>query len=111
MKGEKALHKDLIKTSIDITEPGRLRNSLKSRFYDKMACRYYYLSNICRLRYDDCLLQLTLEFDITPTTIIKHLTKRLGMVTEMVENQVSPSELKKRYPWYDWSGSLTPPKV
>ena len=69
-----------------------------------MASRYYYHATICRLRYDDCLLNLSEEFFLEPETIVGWLQKRLGFVNSMVSRKVTAAELRRSYPYFDWSG-------
>lgn len=69
---------------------------------DMMACRYYYHSTICRLRYDDCLMQLSREFNLATLTIETHLKKRLAFLNTMVQEETTVRQLKKKYPWFVW---------
>lgn len=71
--------------------------------HDAMACRYYYYANICGLNYIRSLEQLEREFYLSHNMIIKYLTDRIDYIQIMVDNQVTTSELRKRYPWFDWS--------
>lgn len=80
------------------------KNVYKEQHRDMLACRYYYHTTICRLRYDDCLVQLSREFGVAPTTVELHLKSRLSAINVMVEERTTAQELKKRYPWYNWDG-------
>ena len=106
MKGENILYNDLVPNSLE--EPGTgvksHRNLYLDRRSDKMAARYYYHSVICRLRYDDCLLHLSSEFDLEPDTIIGYIKKRLSFVNSMIKHKMTSAELRRKYPFYDWSG-------
>lgn len=106
MKGENSLYKNVVPNSLTKNKGGKKsqRNTYLDRRSDAMACRYYYHSTICRLRYDDCLLSLSLEFNLEPDTIIGYLQKRLGYVNSMVRKETSSKELSVKFPWYDWSG-------
>lgn len=75
---------------------------------DKMAHRYYFLSTICRLRYDDCMIQLALEFDVSTRTVEEKLKRRVSLVEDLLQNQTTASDLRKKYPWIDWSHRPTP---
>lgn len=106
MKGENTLYKSVVPSSLTQLKGGKKsqRNTYLDRRSDAMACRYYYHSTICRLRYDDCLLSLSMEFNLEPDTIIGYLQKRLGYVNSMVRKETPTSELRQQYPWFDWSG-------
>lgn len=105
MKGEKLLYADMVKTSLPETK-GTFQKQhvyLEAR-HDVMAARYYYHSSICRMRYDDCLLQLSREFNLTTNTIVICLKLRLYKLNGMVENETTLQELKAAYPWFLWDG-------
>lgn len=105
--GEQKLYKNVVATSLKDSygEMGQ-RSTYKGRTLDKIAYRYYYHASICRLRYDDCLSALHQEFDLTPNTLIKHIQSRLALVDRLVFENTSTTELRRRYPFYDWSGRI-----
>lgn len=107
MKGENILYNSVVPSSLTSIGTGGIksqRNTYLDRRSDAMAARYYYHSNICRLRYDDCLVALSMEFFLEPDTIIGWLKKRVSLVNKMVKTQVAVAELRRSYPYYDWSG-------
>jgi hypothetical protein len=53
--------------------------------------------------YRDCLVQLEMEFDRSDRTIVNLLETRPAFIQKLVDNETTAAELKKRYPWYDWS--------
>ncbi len=83
------------------------RNTYLDKRSDAMAFRYYYHATICRLRYDDCLYELSNEFFLEPETIVGYLKKRLGLVNSLVNKKTSPKQLRKQYPYFDWSVRAT----
>jgi hypothetical protein len=108
MKGEKLLYADVVPTSLPNAK-GEFQKQhvyLESR-HDVMAARYYYHSTICRMRYDDCLLQLSREFNLTTNTIVICLKLRLYKLNAMVERKTSIQDLKGNYPWLVWDGKPT----
>ena len=111
MKGENSLYKSIVPSSLANLESGvkSQRNTFLEQRSDAMACRYYYHATICRLRYDDCLLNLSAEFFLAPETIIEWLKQRMAFVNRLVDNQIKTSELRQKYPFYDWSGRVNIP--
>ena len=111
MKGETSLYNNLVPSSLSRMDSGERsqRNTYLNQRTDAMACRYYYHATICRLRYDDCLLNLAGEFFLEPDTIIGYLKKRQGYCNNLVSKQVSTAELRRKYPFFDWSGRVKTP--
>lgn len=70
---------------------------------EKLVYRYYYLSEVKRMRYDDTLKQLELEFDIAVGTVIDRLSNVLySKVKEVYAEKPLASELQRRWPWLVW---------
>ena len=103
-KGEHVLYTSVVSSSLP-KEKGEFQkqNMYLEQRHDTMACRYYYHASLCRLRYDDCLLQLSREFNLSTGTIVGYLKLRLYAINTMVEQEVTAQELRSRYPWFDWS--------
>lgn len=113
MKGENILYNNVVPSSIAEQENGGQNQRINhlDRRSDKIASRYYYHSTICRLRYDDCLMNLRSEFDLETDTLIGYLKKRLGFLNSLVNRKVTTAQLRRTYPYYDWSGkAMAPPK-
>lgn len=111
MKGKHKLYTTVVPSSIATAKkPNQKRNIYIEQRHDLMACRYYYHATICRLRYDDCLLQLSREFNLGAPTIIANLKLRLYAINTMVEQEIAAKELRSRYPWLDWSGKALIPQ-
>ncbi|UAB84989.1 hypothetical protein INR75_02870 [Zunongwangia sp. SCSIO 43204] len=108
MKGKNSLYNNLVPNSLEVLDSGERsqRNTYLNQRTDAMACRYYYHATICRLRYDDCLLHLAAEFFLEPDTIIGYLKKRQGYCNNLVTKQITALELRKKYPFFDWSGRI-----
>lgn len=104
LKGERNLYTSKVSTSIPETE-GRMGdpNAYKEHRLDKIVSRYYYHAVLCRLRYDDCLVQLSLEFDYTSRVLILKLNQRNALLDRLIESNTTALTLKKRYPYFDWS--------
>lgn len=103
MKGEQVLYKNTVESSLPKGKHNKKGPYQKERL-DMMASRFYYHTSICRMRYDDCLVQLEKEFCVSHRTIVRLLEERLATINIMVEEKTTTGTLKKRYPWYDWSG-------
>ncbi len=107
--GKQLLYNSLVPSSITSDGEVGQRNMYLERRHDKMACRYYYHATICRLRYDDSLLALSLEFDLGVNQIVNCLKKRLAYINRLVEKEITTSELRRLYPYMDWSCRITLP--
>lgn len=107
MKGKQLLYNTLVQPSLGQAqgEKGQ-RNAFLDRRHDAMACRYYYYANICRMRYDDCLMCLSNEFFLTPNAIVLNLKKRLAFINRLAQNETTTAELRRRYPYFDWSARV-----
>jgi hypothetical protein len=104
-RGRHTLHKNLIQGNLFPEEESGTPKHVEryERVKDKIACRYYYYAAICRMLYRDCLVQLEMEFDRSDRTIVNLLETRPAFIQKLVDNETTAAELKKRYPWYDWS--------
>lgn len=106
-RGKQKLYNQLVSNSvIGVVGSKSKRNECLESRRDKMAYRYYFHAIICRLRYDDCLFKLHSEFDLMPDTIVKELLKRDEKINELTKNKTTTSELRKRYPFFNWTASL-----
>ena len=112
MKGKQLLYNQIVSNSLPLIEGERgQRNVYVEKHRDKIASRYYYHATICRLRYDDCLLALSEEFSLTTNTIIVNLKKRLAFINRLVQNETTTAELRRRYPYFDWSARIMVPTL
>lgn len=103
-RGKQKLHSNLIASPIpEYLGKRSRRNAELERRRDVMACRYYYYAEIKRQLYEDCLMDLYREFFITPNTIVNELLKREEKIRELIKLKTPPSDLKKEYPWFNWS--------
>ena len=109
MIGEQVLYRDVVPSSIPQENSPATRNKYMDDRHNMMACRYYYLSIVLRWRYDDCLYQLSNEFSLSTKSATKYLRVRLSYINNMVERGTTTAELRRQYPWYDWSGKLVIP--
>jgi len=101
-RGKSVLYNQLIPNSVAKNKGNGRKPYLEAR-HSAMACRYYYHAYICRRRYDDCLNHLSEEFFLSPQQIVNQLQSRLALINSMVEDDMPPAELRKRYPFFDWS--------
>lgn len=101
MKGQHSLFDKVVKNSLEDLRHDRKN---RDRRLDALAHRFYYYASLCRLRYDDCVLALHIEFYLEPDTIYLYLKSRDAMVNTLVQSKTSTQDLKKRYPHFDWSG-------
>lgn len=105
-RGKQKLYNNIIPQSLPKNgEEGKRNTALEER-RDAMAHRYYFHANICRLRYDDCLMALSNEFFLQPNTIYKELELRLDLINQLVNTQTTTAELRKKYTFFNWVGKL-----
>lgn len=105
-KGKQTLYNTLVASSVDTHADPLKRNCSIDDRRDAMAHRYYFHAIINRLRYDDCLMSLQQEFFLQPDTIVKELHKRFDLINDLIDQKTTTSELRKKYPWYNWVGRL-----
>lgn len=106
-RGKQTLYNHLVENSLEsVSGTKSKRNECLEVRRDKMACRFYFHAVIRRLRYDDCLLNLHLEFDLMTNTIVKELEVANDRINELNDNQTTTAELRKMYPFYNWTASL-----
>ena len=113
MKGENILYNNVVPSSLEELDDGAKgqRNTYLDKRSDAMACRFYYHATICRLRYDDTLLNLSMEFFLEPDTIVGWLKQRSAFLNNLAHKQITTSVLRRRYPHFDWSSRPTNIKV
>lgn len=101
-RGKQTLYNNIVPSSTpEVGEKGKRNIGLEDR-RDAMAYRYYFYATISRLRYDDCLLNLSNEFFLQPDTIIKELQMRIALINQLVADKITTAELRKKYPFYNW---------
>ncbi len=105
-RGKQKLYNPIVPKSVTATgEKGKRNKSIEAR-RDAMAHRYYFHATINRYRYDDCLVNLSTEFFLQPDTIVNELQLRLDLINNLATNQTTTSELRKKYPFYNWVSKL-----
>ena len=103
LRHERKLHKKIVPNSLPAKGKFQEQHLYLQHRNIKLAHRYYYYSVICRMLYVDCLVQLEREFDITANTIEQHLKRREALIQKLADAKTPVSELKQKYPWFDWS--------
>ncbi len=105
LKGKQILYNTIVSPSpTESGEVGKRKNIDDKR--DAMAHRYYFHAVINRLRYDDCLHNLSKEFFLQPNTIVKELQLRYDTITQLDNDAITTAELRKRYPFFNWVSKL-----
>jgi len=84
-------------------KPERKDRKYTCRRNSALVARYYYLSEIHRLRFDDVVSRLSVFFFISETYIMRLLCELEPQYTEIMDVKPSREELKKQFPYYDWS--------
>ena len=71
-----------------------------------LACRFFYYAEIKRLRYDDCLVNLSNEFFITPGVVYQILSEQSDFIKTIVGSGTKGAALNalnKKYPFFKWN--------
>ena len=107
-RGKQKLYNTIVATSLPEPDQSLKRNAGIEGRRDAMAHRYYFHATINRFRYDDCLVTRSQEFYLQPNTIVGELEQRFDVISALVKNKVTPLELKRLYPYFNWAAKLTP---
>ena len=104
VKGEK-LYKEIVPSLLPNSDAAnwQKRGTFTSERDDALASRFYFHSVLCRKLYEDCLYELHTEFHLTPNVISQRLMKRTDFLKEMVANDTSTADLRKKYSYYNWT--------
>lgn len=102
-RGKHKLYNTIVSNSLPKPDPTHKRNAGIDGRRDAMAHRYYFHATINRFRYDDCLVFLSQEFYLQPNTIVGELEHRFDLISNLVKNKVTIVELRKLYPYYNWT--------
>lgn len=103
MRGQQSLFANIfIDTAVKSAPKQRPRNFYQPERNEALAHRYYFHIEINRMRFDDCIKQLEMEFHITTPRIIAVLNQCTNEIKRLHELKPSVKELEKKYPWYAW---------
>lgn len=105
MRGHQTLYTSLFPSSLpeaDKEKKGK-RNVYIERRHDVMACRYYYHAEIRRIRFDDCLMELSEEFNLSPNVISQCIKKRIDYIKILIKDKTTETDLRKLYPHFNWA--------
>lgn len=101
-RGEIALTK-ILPTSLVINSANKGKRSVYMVERDNaIAARFYYLSHLRRLRYDDCLMRLEKEFFLTALYISQRLPERSEYIKTLVNNNTDRKQLRKLFTQFCW---------
>lgn len=101
--GKHKLYNSIVPQSTPEKSQKPRRNTGIEARREVMAYRYYYHAIMCRLRYDDCLLNLSQEFFLQPITIIRELEIRVELIKRLEKQRPGPADLRKKFPWLQWA--------
>ena len=68
-----------------------------------LIARYYYLSEMKRLRFDDVISKLTTTFFLSDAYVLRVLSNSNDKFVEMSTNRPEKDYFKAHWPEYDWS--------
>ena len=101
MQGQQLLFNGLIGNSSPVRKSAP-QTEATARRDEKLAYRYYYHIEIQRTRYDDVLLELEKEFDISSSIVVKCLKVRYDLLKQLLETKPPIGKLQKLFPYYVW---------
>ena len=81
----------------------RPRNHYKPDRDKCLAYRYYYYGQIHRMRYDDILRKLELEFFLTEHRLVTVLSDNKLILEGVVNEKPTVKQLAKLYPHWVWT--------
>lgn len=102
-RGKNKLYNNLVPEFTSGVGQFKKRNTSIEARRDVMAHRYYFHAIMCRLRYDDCIINLHHEFFLQPNTVIRELELRLDLINQLVKQELNGGDLRKLYPWLNWT--------
>ena len=102
LRGKQKLYNNLVPENTPTAGVKNQRNTFIDNRRIKLAHRYYFYVIICRKRYDDCINELSYEFDLGGNTIIKDVEEKYDLVKQLTQNQTTTADLKKIYPFFNW---------
>lgn len=102
MRGKNTLYNAIIPSSLPDDGRKGQRNTYLEQRDDAMACRFYFHAHLCRLRYDDCLLNLSREFFLSHNVIVQRLQDRTDLIKRLVKEGATAQELRKEYGFFRW---------
>ena len=107
MKGFKRNDSEVINNSIVVNELNN-KESRRSRLIERrnrcLIARFYYWTEIKRLRFDDVLNVLQEEeFFIKDRNIMNIINSSNDYLNNLINNSATPRELKKQYPTFNWN--------
>lgn len=103
MRGQQSLFSNLFVAPVEKgSTKQRPRNYYQPERNQALVHRYYYHAEINRLRYDDCIRQLEIEFHLTSPRIISVLTECNGILGSVINSKPTVKELEIKFPWFSW---------
>lgn len=101
---KKFKNKESNKTADELTFGNSRRERLIYRRNKRLVARYYYWSEIKRVRFDDVLeLLQEEEFFIKERNIMNILNETNSYLDTLIKGKVTQKQLKKDYPAFNWS--------
>lgn len=112
MRGSRSLYNNLLfeDDTTTTTEKNIGRSAdLISKRDEKLVHRHYYYLKIYGLQYQAILEQLSIEFDLTITTIVERLqmSDNDRLLNKLRKEKTPLQQLRKLYPFFNWP----PPKA
>lgn len=100
MRGKRALYGTEIVADA-ISKRGRSESLIKQR-NEAMVARYYYWAHVKKLKYEECIGNLSLEFYLHERTIIDILIDNSIDISGLVSEKATVQQLKIRFSWFMW---------
>lgn len=70
---------------------------------EMICCRYYFYLTFSLMRYDAIIDTLSSEFFLSNTRVVAILKKHIATIKNLRVNNVTRTELAKKYPNWNWT--------
>lgn len=106
MRGQTSLFsKNFVIPEVKVINVAKPRNYYQPERNQALSYRFYFYCEIKRMRYDDTIKQLELEFHLSSHRLINVLNEYSGFLQGVVNSKPTVKELEKKYPWFSWKVS------
>ncbi|WP_157960876.1 hypothetical protein [Nubsella zeaxanthinifaciens] len=104
MRGQYSLYTSLFPSSVKANPNNKGRRNVLMYSRDEKLCyRYYFHAEIKRTRYDDCLLALENEFDLTAGVVMQRLEQNTALLKDIISRKPTVKELAAKFPYFVFS--------
>jgi hypothetical protein len=103
MRGYQKNFSSLFQPSVTTNPANKGKKSIfKDERDEALATRYYFYVQIKRLRYDDCLDNLSKDFFLAPSSIHQLIPLKYDFIKQLIADKTTVKQLSKKYPNFSW---------